>query len=244
MNIKFKTPDRLGDSLWDAHYIRKCAQKYPNYIFDFFIVDKHYNSICEFITDVPNVNVSKHSYAPNNCYTGWIGQFGIPKLPAPLDEWKLESYNKLSKLIGIESPFNNAEDLLFDNKELLTTYKENETFDVLMINSEPLSNQIKYVESDYVDFAYKVINSGKTIITTKKIEGIPSVWDTGFNLTPMGIGSLSLKCKVIVGIGTGPIHPCLNVWNKNKRFLYIDHPIYYKHLKNIVMINNMKEINI
>jgi hypothetical protein len=235
MKYTFLSESHLGDCMLHAHFMRKCVEQNPNIKFDFHLIGKHWDQTKEYIDDIPQIKCLPYEDAPFNSLRGWVGQFGIPPLPCPLDGLRLFSYKKLSQKMGITCPYKDEYDILYDHPKIKNGYETPE-FDVLLVNSIPFSNQIEYKETDYLNFVDKVIRKGKTIITTYKIEGVPCTTD--FNLSVMGIGNLATKCKIIAGIGTGAMQCCLNVWTKDKRFFYIDkhHTFNMKHIK---MIDNI-----
>jgi hypothetical protein len=238
----FKSETQLGDCLLQAHFMRKAVEKNSNITFDFHLVDRHWEQTKEYIEDIPQINLLSYSSAPERHLRGWVGQFGIPPLPCPLDGLRLRSYQLLSeKRMGIECPFNTVEDLLYDNPKLKTGYNT-EIFDIVLVNSDGQSNQTSSNdEKAYEDFIKKAYNKNLSVITTKKLKDYPCTID--YNLSVMGIGALSIQSKVVVGVGTGAIQCCLNIWNKNKRFLYIDqHHTFI--LPNIKMINSVSQIEI
>jgi hypothetical protein len=241
-NFVFKSETQLGDCLLQAHFMRKAVEKYPNIIFNFHLIDKHWDQTKEYIEDIPQINLLPYSTVPDKHLRGWVGQFGIPQLPCPLDGLRLNSYKLLcEKKMGIESPFKTVEDLLYDNPKLKDGY-DTKQFDIVLVNSDGQSNQTSSNnEEDYEIFIKKAYNKGLSVITTKKLKDYPCTSD--YNLSVMGIGALSIKSKAIVGVGTGAIQCCLNIWNKDKRFLYIDQHHYF-HLPNIKMISSVNQIEI
>ena len=238
----FKSETQLGDCLLHAHFMRKVVRKNPDVTFDFHLIDRHWDQTKEYLEDIPQVNLLPYSTAPESHLRGWVGQFGIPPLPCLLDGLRLKSYQLLcEKKMGIESPFKSVEDLLYDNPKLKFGYNTKQ-FDIVLVNSDGQSNQTaSNNEADYETFINKAYNKGLTVITTKKLKDYPCTFD--FNLSVMGIGALSINSKAIIGVGTGAIQCCLNIWNKDKRFLYIDqHHTFI--LPNIKMINSVNQIEI
>lgn len=236
MKFTFLSESHLGDCLLHAHFMRKCVDKNPNISFDFHLIDKHWDQTREYIEDIPQIRCLPYDTAPHNILRGWVGQFGIPPLPCPLDGLRLYSYKLLcERKMGIECPFKDEYDLLYDNPKIKDGY-DVPSFDVLLINSIPLSNQVDFDQNDYIRFCEKLLKKNKTVITTNKIEGIPCTLD--YNLSVMGIGCLSTKCDIITGIGTGAMQCCLNVWNKDKKFYYIDRAHTF-NMKNIKMISSI-----
>jgi len=236
VNFAFLSESHLGDCLLHAHFMRKVVEHNPNITFDFYLIKKHWDQTLEYISDIPQIRCLQYDLCPQKHLRGWVGQFGIPSLPCQLDNLRLNSYKKLSHLMGIECPFRDVYDLLYDNPNINKHALNLPQFDVLLINSIPLSNQIKYNANDYENLAHSIINKQRTVITTAKIPNIPCTLD--LELTVMGIGSLSLNCNIIAGIGTGAMQCCLNAWTKNKKIYYIDNHHTFQ-MKHITMINNI-----
>lgn len=233
MKFTFLSESHLGDCLLHAHFMRKCAEKNPDISFDFHLIEKHWEQTKEYIEDIPQINCLPYEDVPIPYLRGWVGQYGIPPLPCPLDGLRLFSYQKLCRQeLKISCPFQNEYDLLYDNPKLKNGW-ELPKFNVLLINSIPLSNQINYNQQEYIDFCNRLLDKGKTVITSNKIDEIPCTTD--YNLSVMGIGALSINCDIIAGIGTGAMQCCLNIWNKNKKFFYIDKHHTF-NMENIKMI--------
>jgi hypothetical protein len=222
--------------------MRKVVRKDPEITFDFHLIDRHWDQTKEYIEDLPQINLLPYSTAPDNHLRGCVVQFVRPQLTCALDGLRLRSYQLLCNTkMNIECPFNTVEDLLYDNPKLKHGYNTKQ-FDVLLVNSDGQSNQtLSNNEEDYESFIEKCKLKNLSVITTKKLKDYPCTSD--YNLSVMGIGGLSIHSKVIVGVGTGAIQCCLNVWNKNKRFLYIDQHHFF-HLPNIKMINSVKQIEL
>jgi hypothetical protein len=241
MNFIFQSETHIGDCFLHSHYMRKVVENNPNITFDFHLLEKHKKQVSEYIDDIPQITIKSYDSAPLNSYRGWIGQFGIPPIPFDLNFLRYHSYNNLSRKMGIESPFKSIEDLLFDNPKLEGKHIQS-SYDILLINSEPLSNQTSYNAIDYENFVFKCIKANRSVITTKKIDNVPCTMDYGMSI--LDIGALSTKCKVIVGINTGPLITCLNIWNKNKTIVSIDSNCYLNSFKNVKIAHSINSITL
>lgn len=241
MKLIFRSETHLGDCLLHAHYMRKLVEKNKDIEIDFHLIQKHWDQTKEYIDDIPQIKCLPYDTVPQYHFRGWVGQFGIPPLPFDLNILRLESYKRLSNLINVECPFSTIDDLLFDHPNLNGSDLE-QKFDVLLINSEPLSNQTSYNSEDYEKFVNRCVSSGYSIITTKKIHGIPCTLD--YNLSIMGIGRLSTKCRVIVGINTGPLITCLNIWNKTKKIISIDSNCYLNSFSNVKITHSINNVQL
>lgn len=243
-HFTFKSETQLGDCLLHAHFMRQVVEKVDkNTTFDYHLIPTHWDQVSEYTKSIPQITLKQYNDTPLRHLRGWIGQFGMPSLPCALDGLRLASYNALAEIkMGIESPFKTVDDLLHDHPGIYDYSLKCSEYDILLINSVGQSNQAQdFNEQDFIDFANNAIHKNKTVITTKKINGVDCTLDKG--LSVMGIGGVSVKSKVIVGIGTGAIQCCLNIWNKDKRFLYIDQHHFFRR-ENIKIINSIKSIQI
>jgi hypothetical protein len=117
-------------------------------------------------------------------------------------------FNYISVKTKINNPLNSKRSLLVDiNYECSDEYIN---FDILIVNSIPKSNQFKYSVADF-NAVIKTLNSTFKVITTYKVPGVNCTTDD--NLTLREIGKLSLFCKVIICISTGPSWMVLNKKN-------------------------------
>lgn len=240
----FKSETQLGDCLLHAHFMRQVVEKIDtNITFDYHLIQSHWDQIKEYTDSIPQITLKKYDQTPSKHLRGWVGQFGIPPLPCALDGLRLASYHALAEIkMGIETPFKTVDDLMHNHPNIYNYSYNCKSYDILLINSVGQSNQVaNYNEHDFVKFAHNAKQKNKTIITTKKIEDIDCTLDK--NLSVMGIGGLSIKSSVIVGVGTGAIQCCLNIWNMDKRFLYIDQHHFFRR-KNIIKINSINDIQI
>lgn len=149
----------------------------------------------------------------------------------------------LAGQMGLESPIAKPEDLLFDYPAIRETVMPDWKCDVLVINARPGSGQLKaygnarslkhrfrqrfgkggvevHQEDDFMSPAIEqLIAAGHNVVTTQPHR--PKAGDNrpippctaDHGLTVTNIGNLSLRCKYIVMVATGPMWPTLNVWN-------------------------------
>lgn len=203
----------LGDCLLHTHFLNEVLKLHPEFIFYYYVLDKHIEQVKDFVEDNNKIIIKPYNESPQNSFRGWVGQFGIPFIPFNLCELRLTSYTNLCKKIQIECPFKTTKDLLPFIEEHNPT---NDMWDILLINSTPLSNQLSkdIYEAEFIEkFKHK------KIITTKPIKNIPCTLD--FNLSVYKIGQLSIFTQKIIGINTGPWFSVMNKNNfENKKVLY------------------------
>lgn len=123
------------------------------------------------------------------------------------------------------------------------------SFDYLLVNSYPLSGQLKIsnneIDSSFANLIVKIKKEGKTFITTQKLLTHPSTRDYNMNLAQ--IGQLSKQCKNIIGIPTSAFWICLNKWalESCERIINFSHDsCHFEFDREIEFVGNLNEIKI
>ena len=80
--------------------------------------------------------------------------------------------------------------------------------DILIINSEPQSEQFEYNKPEFDRLCRKLSESYKVATTTFVNSSIPCTFEDG--LTIQDIGAISTKAKYIMGVLSGPMTACFN----------------------------------
>jgi len=204
----------LGDHLAHLHYLRKQAVNYPNHQFIHAAKFDFLSQLIEIIADLPNISLIDIAYRPDHSTDSWKNRdnyFVSHSKWADYGWFHIEFYRYLSSLLGLESPFSQPSDLLFDYPSILR--KRYPAFDFLVINSPPKSGQLQgFNPNEFEDLIAKLLASGHSVITTApSSHAVPCTARSSMSVT--SIGSLSLGCQYIVGVSTGPSWPTFNVWN-------------------------------
>ena len=125
----------------------------------------------------------------------------------------LDLFAKLSKDMGLSTPLKTTDDLLFDYPAIVKKQPAG-SYDVLLINSKPLSDQFKtYNETDFIDLAHALRDKGLSVITSQKIIDFECTLDTQCSVTD--IASHSLHAKYFISVCTGAMWPSINVFNQD-----------------------------
>ena len=115
-------------------------------------------------------------------------------------------------------------DLLFDYPAIKMRGKVCEPFDILIINSKPMSNQWQGYSEPEMNEMISVLARKYSVITTAKSRlQVPCSADHGWTATT--IGAASLLCDYVIGASTGPSWPTFNIWNKEsvkRRIIMLD----------------------
>jgi hypothetical protein len=161
----------------------------------------------------------------------------------------LEHHAWTAKRMGLQSPFTRREHLLFDYPALEYGNNAAPGYDFLIINSEPCSGQFKPMAehgSGYLDGLIEALfRSGNSIVLTNGTHKMQEWQDIGeprgeifvlggpSSFTISQIGNLSLRCKNIIGVATGPFFPTLNTTNHHN----------HEGRKRIVLLDNSEHLN-
>lgn len=207
----------LGDNLIHLHFLRKLSEKYPELVFTHALNPAYIEQCNEVIQDIPQIQLTPlHPGQTPEGLDAWKGAggffFGHEK-KHQFGALYLDLFKKLSKDLGLSSPFRNTNDLLFDYPAILSK-KTSGNYDVVLINSVPLSDQFKtYNEADFIDLAYLLREKGLSVITSKKIDSFDCTLDTQCSVTD--IANISLRAKYFVAVCTGAMWPSINVFNQD-----------------------------
>ena len=156
---------------------------------------------------------------PNDSQDLWINQNGWyrKQVSRNWDEVHVDFYKHICDIKKIKNPIKNKNDLLFDSPTLLYETKlGNKSFDFLILNSKPLSNQFDYVSEEFSILVSYLKSINKKVITTEKIKGTHCTRDYNFSI--IDIARVSINSNIIIGVIAGPMHACFTKFNKTKKW--------------------------
>jgi hypothetical protein len=204
----------LGDNLVHLHYLRKVAVRHPERRFIHAANFQFLSQLVEAVVDIPNLSLMDLEYKSENSIDVWKNRNGFfQEHPNKFDyaEFYIDFFEHISEELNVRSQILRKSDFLFDypgiKKRLFPA------FDFLIINSGPMSLQFStFSKVEFDDLIGLLLHRGYSVITTA-----PSIHDCTATIHPRlsisAIGGLSLGCKYIVGISTGPSWPTFNIWN-------------------------------
>lgn len=206
----------LGDNLIHLHFLRRLAQRYPEAEFTHGLNPAYMAQCQEVVADLPRIRLVPLDKCPANAIDAWKGTDGFffshPKR-FQFGALYLDLFDRMARKMGMESPFETTADLLFDYPAICRNQGLGR-YDVLLVNSVPLSEQFKsYQESDFVALAQAMRARGLSVITTKAIAGFPCSLDA--NLSVTAIANLSLRARYFVAVCTGAMWTSMNIFNQS-----------------------------
>lgn len=250
--INIHNKHHLGDQVFNIIYFNKIAEylKTNNITILYYLQPRYINQVSEFLL---TENVKLLPLNGNNLDVGihfWIGNTSLiynnhsPEyLKFSYNKFYVKFFNFFSRSINIPA---NIQSLAYTDPDLLIRYEKlNDKYkniDLLIVNSVPLSKQLVYNESEWIQFV-KLFANKYNIVTTKKVDTIKCTLDD--KLTIKDIAALSTKAKVIIAVNTGVVPGLLNEYTINnvKAFYSLDLYVYY-NLKNFASYRRLNALPI
>ena len=239
----------LGDSVFNFIFFYQ-LQNYieTNNIHIYYYAKKEYLSqLKEFIT---SKNIFLHSLEdqPNNSIHLWIANnfFGCSifseKLPVNFNYFYQVFFNKVLNILNIHLSINT---LLYVDNNLIDRYNnisdKYKKFDILILNSQPMSFQYKYNKNEWDTYIINLVNHGYNVLTTTKVFDLICTVDD--NLTIKDIAALSTRAKIIIAINSGVVPGLLNnitLLKVKHVYIFDDHVYYsYPNFENKKFINDI-----
>lgn len=232
----------LGDNLVHLHFMRKLALAHPDKTFGHYANAQHGPQLRPILANVPNLELLET--CPTTALNAWRGHEGFwhqHQQRSNFVLFHLDWFDHLAKKMGLENPIRNAADMRFDYAALAAE-QSGAIFDVLVINSIPHSGQFgAFNLHEMTNMVQTLLSKGKSVITTYPTGLCESTHNgtTGKSIT--GIGALSYFAKSIVGVVTGPSWPCMNIWNLDKKFIWMLDDERVDLMPNTVHVHSVKE---
>ncbi len=241
----------LGDNVFNfiLFYLIKDYIETNNIKIFYYAKKEYYDQLKEFISS-ENISLSFLETKPNNSIEIWIDDILfdnrsiIQKKPGCFNEFYktffTEVLKKLSIPIAISRFYYEDTDLLNRYNNIHDKYKN---FDILILNSQPLSGQFKYNKSQWDNYIINLNTQFNILTTTKVNDDILCTMDD--NLTVKDIASLSTKAKVIIAVNSGVIPGLFNIYTlTNVKHVYIFDRIRFYSYPNFENKQNITDISV
>jgi len=216
----------LGDNMAHLHLLRKLAVRHPGHRFIHQCMPAHLGQLTEMSEDLANIALEplhRVDLGAIDCWKNSECFWETHPLHYEYAGFYIDFFKRLAGRMGLESPIETPEDLLFDYPALQKPTPLDSPFDFLIVNSMPLSGQLS--RDTNMDGLIAELAARYTVIVTQPsaVPGIVCTQDYGLSVS--GIGRLSTFCRYIVMISTGSSWGTFNVWNKDSvayRLILID----------------------
>jgi hypothetical protein len=207
---------RLGDNLAHLHFLRSLAKAHPDVTFLHAAWPHYLPQLVEVVCDLKNLSlIGLPWHNPERSVDAWKNTGGFWENHDSKNDYAafmLDWFAVLGSRLGFKSPLQTPKDLLFDYPTLGPVDRGTD-FDVLFVNSVPLSGQVDNFDGHALDgLASELQQQGLNVITTRPTRFPIS---TISNKTVTEIGQLSQACKVVIMVSTGASWATFNIWNQN-----------------------------
>lgn len=226
MTISTFSDVRLGDNLAHLHFLRAVAKQNPNLHFEHGAHACYLPQLIEVVADLPNIILRDLRHINRKrSINAWKNRDKFWETHPKRNDYgpfMLEWFRQLAGEMGVRMPFRAEADLLFDYPAIKDTSCEK--FDVLLVNSEPLSGQWRTMDIEGVDRLALELSERLKIITTKPVRPfIPCTQSMRLSVT--GIGGISRFCRAVIMVSTGSSWATFNIWNRKSvelRVIFIE----------------------
>jgi hypothetical protein len=226
----------LGDNVFNLilfNIIKKYIEANNIKIF-YYAKNEYISQLSEFICS-KNIILNSLNNKPQNSLEVWIcNEFynyvhGPKYFTLSYNKYYINFFNIVLRNLNINCSVNKlyyVDDNLKSRYERLSPkYKG---FDILILNSQPLSNQYNYNKAEWDRYIVN-LNKRFKILTTTKVPGILCTYDD--KLTIKDIAALSTRAKVVIAINSGVVPGLLNYDTliNVKHFYIFDNRCFYSY---------------
>jgi hypothetical protein len=241
----------LGDNVFNCilFYLIKEYIEHNNITIFYYAKKEYHVQLKEFICS-ENVCLSCLDLKPPNSIELWIddklfdNRNEIQKNPSCFNEFYKIFFNEVLNKLKIPI---NIPRFYYEDPELLNRYNnihdKYKNFDILILNSQPLSGQFKYNKSQWDNYIIHLNTQFNILTTTKVNNDILCTMDD--NLTVKDIAYLSTQAKVIIAVNSGVIVGLFNIYTlKNVRHVYVFDRIRFYSYPNFENKQNITDISV
>lgn len=166
--------------------------------------------------DMPNITIDDVNVRPPDSIDTWIAnaQFESKgvfyQYSGDIIALILNYFNHVGGLAGTASPlFTAKEQFLFDLPHRGNSYP---AFDVLVVNAQPTSGQVPGFDNAALNDLIGKLALRRSVVCTNPTTALNAMTYCG---SIRRIAELSMHCRLIVGVATGPIWATFNTQNRS-----------------------------
>jgi hypothetical protein len=247
----------LGDCIQSLHFLTN-ASTHNEVNFKLYCNHLYHEQLNELLEGFDGVEL-EHIYMAETisdpCFNIWIGAHDYGAIcDTSNDIYGKKSdqgtyflvLNKiLSDVMGINCPFEEKKDMVYNQDSLSLDCKHTDEYDYLFVNSKNCSIEFPDFENECSDTLKKLLDNNRKVITTRKVEDVPCTIDYGMGVVE--IARLAKNVKNIIAVNTGPLHLCMNKWvipRINKFITWCPTPENFNYGDNFIPVKSLKEIEV
>ena len=214
--FKFFCDYHLGDQLFVLWLLNEAARLWPHIKLSFCVEPTYFNEVKALARKLPNLEVTDKMDGHVQL-EWWHGDWATHKRNPDRPHF-VSSMLKLQKLIAAayglpELPAIEKTNLLLPAECMDSTHTFNRDFefDVLFVNSAPLSGQCVGYDANRMNvIAVDLIGRGLKVVTTHPCGYENVSVTTELNMTLAQIGELASRCRVVAGVANAPFIATFN----------------------------------
>ena len=212
MLVRTYSEYHLGDQLIHLNYLRKVCEFNPNTEAIHYCKQEYIPQLLPLCENLPiTLQDLTHNKDAVNSWIGTDGYFYRSPLKRNWVAFHLDWFSHLSNQLGVMNPMQHPDAFLFNYPAL--EKGKHPKYDVLIINSVPMSNQLTdYNPWFFQNMVKRYLADDHTVMTTLPTGMCQSTLELGMSVTD--IGCLSKTVKIIQAVDTGPLWTTYNKWNK------------------------------
>ena len=221
---KLYNHQHFGDCFYTLQYARKLCLANPEAEVHFF-TRQNRTELMAFLEPAlrMRIQILPHTALLNeaeahDCWIGREDKRWLNKQPAPWmwDTMQYEFARYLSEQMQVPCPYKSVRDVLFDSPQFELETPLSKPVDYLIINGTPRSGQFRYNGREFEELITHLHQQGASVVTTEQVsrDDVPCTRSYGINM--VGIGNIASYARNIIGVLTGPLHPCFNAWTIDK----------------------------
>jgi hypothetical protein len=200
----------LGDNIVHLNFLRRLAKANPQLEFEHICHGQYIAPLQSLITDLPQIKLTELMSEPPHSINAWRGVnsywYSHP-LKHDFAAFHVEHFELIALRMGLPSPIKTRDDLWMDAPILNPENLMHAGADVLLIDTEPQSNQWQgYSLAGYAALRAKLEARGLSVVSASETRQ----WGWGI----AQIGAFAGKVKLVIGTANGPFWCAASIYAK------------------------------
>jgi len=233
-----------GDQLFMLMFLNIAAKRTTDE-FVFSVRPEYVDQVRGMARKLPNLIITdKHV---DGSFDGWIGRdnwYQTRRNPSKFLDFLIEFHGYIAKLLGLSWATPSHKEMLFPAESMDPNHPlSGQSFDMLFVNSTPLSGQCHGFSQGLVDELVRRFAGKFKLVATHPCgdDRIPVTTQLGLKLNQ--IGELASRCKFVVGVANAPFLATFN----ELAFPHVKRWVNYSHdLVNfddrVVLVNGVDQL--
>lgn len=219
-DFRFYCNYHLGDQIFTLWFLQNAAKLWPDLHFSLFVEPTYFEQVRELAVKLKNLEIT-NVFNNHTQLEWWAGHWAVARRN-PDSEHFVDSMMKLQGHLAMKYgmpgwPQLSKFDMLLEKECMSSDHPlRDESFDILYVNSSPLSGQCPNYNPDRVNrIARTLVERGFKVVTTHPCGlDVPCTSQLGLRLCH--IGELASRCGMVAGVANAPFISTFNklAWDR------------------------------